>query len=128
LSAGTASVPLGGGNATGAAPLSASALLTSPVFASDGAPAGAEVPVLASPSFLASPVLLVSVTAGLGATMLPATDLRRPTKERPSEVMKKAIAQTAVTLPRKVTAPRPPNALVAAPPPKAAPMPASFPG
>jgi hypothetical protein len=37
-------------------------------------------------------------------------------------------AQTAVTLDRNVTAPRPPNAEVAAPPPSAAPMPASFPG
>lgn len=51
-----------------------------------------------------------------------------PTNDKPSEVRKKAIAETAVTLPKKVTAPRPPNAVVAAPPPSAAPMPASFPG
>lgn len=61
--------------------------------------------------------------------MIPAaTELRSPTKDKPSAVMKKPIAHTAVTLERKVTAPRPPKALVAAPPPKAAPMPASFPG
>jgi hypothetical protein len=56
------------------------------------------------------------------------TELRTPTKERPSEVRKKSPAQIAVSLLRKVTAPRPPNAEVAAPPPRAAPIPASFPG
>jgi hypothetical protein len=57
-----------------------------------------------------------------------ATDVLIPWKDRASEVRKKRPAQTAVTRLRKVTAPRPPKALVAAPPPRAAPMPASFPG
>jgi hypothetical protein len=57
-----------------------------------------------------------------------ATDVFIPWKERASEVRKNSAAQTAVTRLRKVTAPRPPKALVAAPPPSAAPIPASFPG
>jgi len=56
------------------------------------------------------------------------TERLSPTSDSPSEVEKKATAQTAVSLPRKVTAPRPPKAVVAAPPPSAEPMPASFPG
>ncbi len=56
------------------------------------------------------------------------TERRMPTKESPSEVRKKSAAQMAVSLLRKVTAPRPPKADVAAPPPRAAPIPASFPG
>jgi hypothetical protein len=57
-----------------------------------------------------------------------ATDVLIPWKDRVSEVIKKRPAQMAVTRLRKVTAPLPPNALVAAPPPSAAPIPASLPG
>ena len=60
--------------------------------------------------------------------MLLVTEPRTPTNDRPSDVRKNSPAQTAVSLLRKVTAPRPPNADVAAPPPSAAPIPASFPG
>ena len=66
--------------------------------------------------------------AGVLFTIAEVTERRIPTKERPSEVKKKRAAQMAVNLLKKVTAPRPPNALVAAPPPRAAPIPASFPG
>jgi hypothetical protein len=56
------------------------------------------------------------------------TDPRIPTNDNPNEVRKKSAAHAAVSLLRNVTAPRPPNAEVAAPPPSAAPIPASFPG
>jgi len=81
---------------------------------------------------------LSSVLPGLAAALIGATgfvtgspettEVRRPTKDRPSEVRKNRPAHTAVTLERNVTAPRPPKALVAAPPPRAAPIPASLPG
>src|SRR5262249_45400202 len=61
-------------------------------------------------------------------TTLLVTELRTPTKDSPSDVRKNRPAHTAVSLLRNVTAPRPPKAEVAAPPPSAAPMPASFPG
>jgi hypothetical protein len=57
-----------------------------------------------------------------------ATEPLIPTKDKPSEVRKKIPAHTAVSLLRNVTAPRPPKALVAAPPPSAEPIPASLPG
>ena len=66
--------------------------------------------------------------AAAAFAMLAVTEPRTPTNDRPSDVRKNSPAHTAVSLLRKVTAPRPPNADVAAPPPSAAPIPASFPG
>jgi hypothetical protein len=101
-----------------------------PVFAAPPSVAGAEVagagvvPVAGA----GAGCCFAAAAAAAAADTLFATDDLNPTNDNPSDVRKNNPAQIVVTFDRNVTAPRPPNAEVAAPPPSAAPMPASFPG
>jgi hypothetical protein len=61
------------------------------------------------------------------ASLFIAEPLRVAEKERSNEERKKIPANTAVTRPKKLPAPRPPNTVPLPPPPNAPPIPASFP-